>query len=303
MPHVTKRRKTGHLITEKINPKTGYIDECSTLEIIELISEEDKRVADAVAEQKENIARAVDLIVERLSAGGRLFFIGAGTSGRLGIMEAAECPPTFGTKPSLIRGIIAGGKKALWRSIEGTEDSRTESQRTLSKLGLNKKDIVIGIAASATTPFVEGALSYAKKRRSARVLITCNPVNSPLSNVIISLLVGPEAIVGSTRMKAGTATKMVLNMLTTASMVRLGKTYGNLMVEVRPNSEKLRDRAKRIVMHILGVNRQNAERLLKKSNWDIKVAVIMEKKKIGYIEAKEHLENHSGFLGAALESE
>jgi N-acetylmuramic acid 6-phosphate etherase len=298
---VTKRRKTGHLITEKINPKTGHIDECSTTQIIELISEEDKGIAEAVAGQKENIAEAIDLIVDRLSVGGRLFFVGAGTSGRLGMMEAAECPPTFGTKPSLIRGIIAGGKKALWRSIEGTEDSRTESQRALSKLGLNNKDIVIGIAASATTPFVEGALSYAKKRHSARVLITCNPVNSPLSNATISLPVGPETIVGSTRMKAGTATKMVLNMLTTASMVRLGKTYGNLMVEVRPNSEKLRDRGKRIVMHILGVNRQKAEKLLKKSNWDVKVAVIMGKKKVGYKKAKEHLEKHGGFLRAALE--
>lgn len=295
-----KRRKTGHLITEKINPKTGHIDECSTLRIIELISEEDKRVADAVAEQKENIAKAVDIIVDRLSGGGRLFFIGAGTSGRLGMMEAAECPPTFGTKPGLIRGIIAGGKKALWHSTEGTEDSQTESRRALNKLGLNNKDIVIGIAASATTPFVEGALSYAKKRRSARVLITCNPVNSLLSNVTISLLVGPEAILGSTRMKAGTATKMVLNMLTTASMVRLGKTYGNLMVDVRPNSDKLRDRAKRIIMQIIGSNQQDAERLLKKSNWDIKVAVIMEKKKISYKKAKEHLGKHGGFLRAAL---
>ncbi len=297
---MTKHRKTSHLITEKINPRTSNIDECSSLQIIELISKEDKRVADAVSEQKGNLAKAVDLIVDRLSAGGRLFFIGAGTSGRLGVMEAAECPPTFGTKPSLIRGIIAGGKKAFWRSIEGGEDSRAESQRALSKLGLNRRDIVIGIAASATTPFVEGALSYAQKRRSARVLITCNPVNSPLSNVTISLLVGPEAIVGSTRMKAGTATKMVLNMLTTASMVRLGKTYGNLMVEVRPNSEKLRDRAKRIVMHILGVNRQNAERLLKKSYWDVKVAVIMEKKKLSYKKAKEHLGKQGGFLRAAL---
>lgn len=295
-----KRRKTEHLITEKINPRTNRIDECSSLQIIELISKEDKRVADAVADQKGNIAKAVDLIVGRLFAGGRLFFIGAGTSGRLGVMEAAECPPTFGTKPSLIRGIIAGGKKALWRSIEGGEDSRVESQRALSKHGLNSKDIVIGIAASATTPFVEGALSYAKKRRSVRVLITCNPVNSPLSNVTISLLVGPEAIVGSTRMKAGTATKMVLNMLTTASMVRLGKTYGNLMVEVRPNSEKLRDRANRIVMHILGINRQNAERLLKKSNWDVKVAVIMGKKKVSYKKAKEHLGKQGGFLREAL---
>ncbi len=300
---MTRHRKTGHLITEKVNLRTSNIDQYPTLRIIELISEEDKRVADAVANQKENIAKAVDLIVNRLSAGGRLFFVGAGTSGRLGVMEAAECPPTFGTKPSLIRGIIAGGKKALWRSIEGAEDSRTESQMALRKLGLNDRDVVIGIAASATTPFVEGALSYAQKRHSARILITCNPVNSPLSDVTISLLVGPEAIVGSTRMKAGTATKMVLNMLTTASMVRLGKTYGNLMVGVRPNSEKLRDRARRIVMQILGVNGQEAQRLLNKSNWDVKAAVIMGKKKISYKRAKEQLEKHSGFLRAALESE
>jgi len=300
---VTKHRKTGHLITEKVNPRTSNIDELPTLRIIELISEEDKRVADAVAEQKENIAKAVDLIVDRLSRGGRLFFIGAGTSGRLGVMEAAECPPTFGTKPSLIIGIIAGGKKALWHSIEGAEDSRTESQMALSMMGLNKSDIVIGIAASATTPFVEGALSYAKKRHAARVLITCNPVNSLLSNVTISLLVGPEVILGSTRMKAGTATKMVLNMLTTAAMIRLGKTYGNLMVEVRPHSEKLRDRARRIVVQILGINQKEAQRLLNKSNWDVKAAVVMRRKKMSYKKAKELLEKHSGFLRAVLESE
>ncbi len=217
-------------------------------------------------------------------------------------MEAAECPPTFGTHPNLIQGIIAGGKKALWRSIEGAEDSRAESQKALSKLGLDKKDIIIGIAASATTPFVEGALSYAKRNHSTRVLITCNPINSPLANVTIPLLVGPEVIVGSTRMKAGSATKMVLNMLTTASMVRLGKTYGNLMVEVQPNSEKLRVRAKRIVIQILGVNRQKAEVLLKKSNWDVKAAVIMGRKNLSYKEAKELLARHNGFLRKALKS-
>jgi N-acetylmuramic acid 6-phosphate etherase len=299
---MSKRRKTGHLITERINPRTTHIDECSSLQIIELISEEDKRVADAIAKEKETIAKAVDLIVGRLSGGGRLFFIGAGTSGRLGVMEAAECPPTFGTKSSLIRGIIAGGKKALWRSIEGAEDSRTESQRALRKLRVDENDVVIGIAASATTPFVEGALSYAKKKGSARVLITCNPGNSPLTNITISLLVGPEVIVGSTRMKAGTATKMVLNILTTASMVRLGKTYGNLMVEVRPNSEKLRDRAKRMIMQILGVNRQKADSLLRRSNWDVKAAVVMGSKKLSQREAKELLARHNGFLREALKS-
>lgn len=295
-----ERRKTDHLLTEKINPKTINLDECSTLRIVELISDEDKKVADAVAVEKANIAEAADLIVRGLQDGGRLFFVGAGTSGRLGVLEAAECPPTFGTEPGLIRGIIAGGKKALWRSIEGAEDSGGEAEKSLSEAGLNDKDTVVGIAASATTPFVVAALSYAKKKGSARVLITCNPFRSPLADVTISLLVGPEAIVGSTRMKAGTATKMVLNMLTTASMVRLGKTYGNLMVEVRPNSEKLRDRAKRIVLHILEVDIKRADALLKKSDWNIKVAVIMEKKKLSCKEAKALLAKHNGFLREAL---
>ncbi|MGH7889384.1 MAG: N-acetylmuramic acid 6-phosphate etherase [Thermodesulfobacteriota bacterium] len=287
-------------MTERNNPRTSHLDECSTLDIIELISEEDKTVAEEVAKERANIAKAVDLIVERLSRWGRLFFVGAGTSGRLGVMEAAECPPTFGTHPHMIEGIIAGGKKALWRSIEGAEDSGVDAQKMLAKLKLNKKDVVVGIAASATTPFVRGALSYAKRKRSARVLVSCNPVNSSLADVTISLPVGPEAVVGSTRMKAGTATKMVLNMLTTASMVRLGKTYGNLMVEVRPNSQKLKDRAVRIAVQILGIGSRKAESLLVRSNWDIKTAVVMEKKKLSYKEAKELLSKYNGFLREAL---
>lgn len=297
---MTKRRKTEHLLTEKINPETSHIDEYSTLEIIKLISEEDNKVAEAVAREKERIVEAVDLIVNGLRVGGRLFFVGAGTSGRLGVLEAVECPPTFGTKPSLIQGIIAGGKKALWRSIEGAEDSRSESQRTLSKLKLNRKDVVVGITASGTTPFVEGALSYAKEKGCACILVACNPVNSPLADAAICLLVGPEVIVGSTRMKAGTATKMVLNMLTTASMIRLGKTYENLMVEVQPNSEKLRDRAKRIVMHILGVDNKSAEALLKRSGWNVKVAVVMGKKGLTNEKARELLAKHGGFLREAI---
>lgn len=298
-----KSRKAGHLITERINPKSINIDKYSTLQIIELISEEDKKVAEAVAKQKRNIARAVDLIVSGLRRGGRLFFIGAGTSGRLGVMEAVECPPTFGTHPSLIQGVVAGGKKALWRSIEGAEDSTNEAKKVLSKLRLGEKDIVIGIAASATTPFVLGALSYAKKKGSAMVLITCNPINSQLANINISLLVGPEVISGSTRMKAGTATKMVLNMLTTASMVRLGKAYGNLMVDVQPNSKKLKDRARRIIMQILGIGPERADSLLNKSNWDVKISILMGMKNLSYKEAKERLARCDGFLRKALNSE
>lgn len=188
---MTKPPKTRYIITERINPRTRHLDKCSTIEIIELISEEDKKVAEAVAKQKRNITVAADLIVSKLSRGGRLFFVGAGTSGRLGVMEAAECTPTFGTHPSLIQGVIAGGKKALWRSIESAEDSTHEAKKALSKLRLGEKDIVIGVAASATTPFVLGALSYTKKKGAARILITCNPSNFRLANINITLLVGP----------------------------------------------------------------------------------------------------------------
>jgi N-acetylmuramic acid 6-phosphate etherase len=219
-------------------------------------------------------------------------------------MEAAECPPTFGTRPGLIQGVIAGGKKALWRSIEGAEDSKTEAENNLRKLKLNKNDIIVGIAASVNTPFVEGALTYAIKKGCGRILITCNRISSsPLADVCICPIVGPEVIVGSTRMKAGTATKMVLNMLTTASMIKLGKTYGNLMVDVQPRSDKLVDRAARIVMHVLAINRNEAYSLLKRSKWDVKLAIVMGSRGIGYKKAKEILSKHKGFLRDALNSE
>ncbi len=300
---MSKRREISHPITEGINPRTRHLDRCSTLEIIQSISEEDEKVARAVARQKRDIAKVVDLIVGRLLGGGRLFLVGAGTSGRLGVMEAAECPPTFGTKPGLIQGIIAGGNKALRGSIEGAEDSPREAEEALSKQGLGKKDVVIGIAASGATPFVLRALTYAKKRGSLRVLITCNPINSRLADITIPLIVGPEVVSGSTRMKAGTATKMVLNMLTTASMIRLGKTYGNLMVEVQPKSKKLKNRAIRIVMQVLGVDDKKANELLKKSRWDVKASLLMGVKNITYQEAKQRLTKCGGFLREALERE
>ena len=296
-----KRRTTDDLITEQINPRTKKIDKNSTIKIIETISKEDKRIAQAVSKERKNIASGVDLIANRLGKGGRLIFVGAGTSGRLGVMEAAECPPTFGTHPGLIHGVIAGGKKALWRSVEGAEDSKTEAENELRKLKLSKNDIIVGIAASVNTPFVEGGLAYGKKKGCGRVLITCNRVsNSPPADVCICPIVGPEVIVGSTRMKAGTATKMVLNMLTTASMIKLGKTYGNLMVDVQPRSDKLRDRAARIVMHVLEINRNEANRLLKRSKWNVKLAIVMGTKTIGYRQAKEILSKHKGFLHEAL---
>jgi len=297
---VTESRKTGHLLTEKINPRTLHLDKCSPLEVVELILQEDRAIVEAVHKQKDSIAKAIELVVGRLKLGGRLFFIGAGTSGRLGVIEAAECPPTFGTDPSLIQAFIAGGRDAIWQSIEGAEDSRTEAEGFLTEAGLSKDDTVIGIAASASTPFVEGGLQYAKNLGSGSVLVTCNPVNSSIAEVTIELLVGPEVVVGSTRMKAGTVTKMVLNMITTASMVQLGKTYGNLMVDVQPKSAKLRDRAKRIVMHIAEVNEEKAQELLEQSAWNVKASIVMEKKGLGLKDSKELLEKSNRFLREAL---
>lgn len=297
---MTESRKTGHLLTEKINPRTVDLDKCLPLEVIELILQEDRAIIEAIEKEKESIASAVELVVDKLMLGGRLFFIGAGTSGRLGVIEAAECPPTFGTEPELIQGFIAGGREAIWQSIEGAEDSRTEAQELLTEAGLTKDDVVVGIAASATTPFVEGGLQYAKRTGSGSVLVTCNPVDSSITDVTIQLLVGPEVVVGSTRMKAGTVTKMVLNMITTASMVRLGKTYGNLMVDVRPKSAKLRDRAKRIVMHITGISEEKAAELLEASGWDVKASIVMEKKGLSLEDSRELLEKHNGFLREAL---
>jgi N-acetylmuramic acid 6-phosphate etherase len=297
---VTESRKTGHLLTEKINPRTVHLDKCSPLGVVELILEEDRAIVQAIEKEKHNIAKAVELVVGRLKIGGRLFFIGAGTSGRLGVIEAAECPPTFGTDPELIQGFIAGGREAIWQSIEGAEDSTTEAQEFLQDANLCKEDVVVGIAASASTPFVEGGLQYADQTGSGTVLVTCNTIESEIANVTIELLVGPEVVVGSTRMKAGTVTKMVLNMMTTASLVQLGKTYGNLMVDVQPKSAKLRDRAKRIVMHIAEVSEEKANELLQESDWDVKASIVMEKNKLSLEDAKELLEKHNGFLREAL---
>jgi len=297
---VKESRKTGHLLTEKINPRTTHLDKCSPLEVVELILEEDRAIVQAIEKEKHNIAKAVELVTSRLKKGGRLFFIGAGTSGRLGVIEAAECPPTFGTNPEFIQGFIAGGKEAIWQSIEGAEDSTTKAKEYLKDANLCNDDVVVGIAASASTPFVQSALEYAKNTDSGSVLVTCNSIESKNADVTIELLVGPEVVVGSTRMKAGTVTKMVLNMITTASMVQLGKTYGNLMVDVQPKSAKLRDRAKRIVMHIAGVSEDKASDLLEQTDWDVKASIVMEKKGLSVEESREILQKYGGFLHEAL---
>jgi len=297
---VTESRKTGHLLTEKINTRTLHLDKCSPLEVVELILQEDREIVNAVDKEKNKIADAVELVVGKLKIGGRLFFLGAGTSGRLGVIEAAECPPTFGTDPELIQGFIAGGREAIWKSIEGAEDSTTESKELLQSTNLSQDDVILGIAASASTPFVESGLNFAKEVGCGTILVTCNPVQSEIADVTVELLVGPEVIVGSTRMKAGTVTKMVLNMITTASMVQLGKTYGNLMIDVMPGSAKLRDRAKRIVSHIAEVSEERAGELLNESGWDVKAAIVMEKKGLSLENSKELLNNCRGFLREAL---
>lgn len=292
-------RPTGHHLTEKINSRTRNIDELSTSEIVDLIFNEDKEVINAVSKEKDKISKAIELVYKSLINNGRLFFVGAGTSGRLGVLEAAECPPTFGTDPEMIQAIIAGGKDAVYNSIEGAEDSNVDSADALKKKELSSKDIVIGIAASSSTPFVISAINYAKSISASSVLVTCSPVESA-ADVKIVLLVGPEVIVGSTRLKSGTATKMVLNMITTTSMVKLGKTFGNLMVDVQPKSSKLRDRAIRIVSEIAEVDNLEAEKLLKNSNWNVKAAIVMKLKNLSVKDAEKLLEQNKGFLKKAL---
>ena len=297
---MSKIRETGHLLTEKVNQNTLDIDTYSTEQIIETIISEDKNILEAISDQKENISQAVNLIVDGLSKNGRLFFVGAGTSGRLGILEAAECPPTFGTDAEMIQGIIAGGNEAIISSIEGAEDSKEESVEKLKQKQLGTNDIVVGIAASASTPFVKSALDFAIKTGSKTVLITCNPVKELISDITIKLLVGPEVVVGSTRLKAGTATKMVLNIITTSSMILLGKTYGNLMVDVQPKSSKLKDRAIRIVMELCEIERSSAQKVLEDCDWNVKASVLMLKKNVSLNEALNILAQNDGFLKKAL---
>lgn len=273
---VDKTRRTGHLLTEEVNPRTINIDELSCSEIIDLISGEDQEAFDAVSREKDSISRAADTVFQSLKRGGRIFLVGAGTSGRLGVMEAAECPPTFGTDPKTVQAVMAGGLGAVWSSVEGAEDSVTFSVEALRGKKLSGDDVVLGIAASSGTPFVVSALEYARTVGCATILICCSEPERPPADLVITLLVGPEVIVGSTRLKAATATKMTLNMITTTAMVLLGKTYGNLMVDLKPTSSKLVDRARRIIMDICGVGEEEAASLFREAGENLKVAVVMK---------------------------
>lgn len=291
------------LTTEKRNPRSKHIDRLDSLGIVDCIQNEDARIAAAVAKERKRIAQTVDLIVEAINNGGKLFYVGAGTSGRLGVLDASECPPTFGVKPSLVQGIIAGGKRALTRSVEGAEDHAQDGANAIEKKKVQSRDIVIGIAACGLTPYVHGAIKKAQTIGCKTAFITCAPeVKKHLDvDVVINPVVGPEVVTGSTRMKAGTATKLVLNSLTTATMIRLGKVYGNLMIDVKATNDKLRDRAERIVMEITGLTRNKARRLLKQAQGEVKTAIVMEMKSLDYHQAQQRLKNARQGLHVALD--
>jgi N-acetylmuramic acid 6-phosphate etherase len=263
--------------TEKSNYKSENIDQLSIQEIVGLINTEDMLVAPAVAKERKKIVAAVEMIVERFKRGGRLFYVGAGTSGRLGVLDASECPPTFGVNPSLVQGIIAGGKRALVKAVEGAEDKTNDGARTIVRHNVRHKDVVVGIAACGLTPYVRGALKQAMKIGAGTIFITCAPetASRTIAEIIINPVVGPEVITGSTRMKAGTATKLVLNTLTATTMIKMGKVYGNLMVDLNAKNAKLHDRSQRIVMQLTGLSRTKAQKLLEQAEGKVKAAIVM----------------------------
>ena len=299
---IQSQSKWQSLPTEAINPVSLAVDKAPVLDIVEMIVNEDRKVIAAVHKEKERIAHGVEIVTQALRKGGRVIFIGAGTSGRLGVVEASEMPPTFGTSPSLVQAIMAGGQEAVFRAKEGVEDNFEEGARSLARLRLTRKDVVIGVSASGMTPFVRGGLTRARKAGAKIIFVTCWP-GSELQNFVdlqIAPAVGPEIIAGSTRLKAGTATKMVLNMLTTISMIKVGKTYGNLMVDVQTGSEKLRDRARRIVTIVTGITYDEAEALLKRAKWNVKAAIVMQRTGLPYPKALSRLRKAHDSMRQAL---
>ena len=290
------------LVTEAKNPATIDIDVKSTREILELINQEDQKVAVIVAQEIPYIEQAVERIVRSFRKGGRLFYVGAGTSGRLGVLDASECPPTFGCPPEMVQGIIAGGYDTLIRSKEGVEDRFDEGANDITQRGVTDLDVVVGIAASRRTPYVLGALHRAHEIDASTIFLTCNPRTELNVQVDVAIcpVVGPEVIMGSTRMKAGTAQKLVLNMLTTAAMIRLGKVYGNMMIDLQATSQKLVERSKRVIMMITGIDYEEAADLLKRAEGSVKTAVVMNLAGIERIEAERWLERAEGFVSRSL---
>jgi len=285
------RSKWQSLPTEAINPSSLGIDKLSPGEIVDLMMSEDRKMLAAVQRERERIAVGIEMIASALRKGGRIIFIGAGTSGRLGVLESAEMPPTFSTDPALVQAIMAGGQRATFAAKEGVEDDYEEGARSITRMRPTKKDILVGVSASGMTQFVRGALTRARKAGARIIFVTCDPATElqTFVDLTIAPAVGAEVIAGSTRLKAGTATKMVLNMLTTGAMIGIGKTYGNLMVDVQTGSEKLKDRARRIVNIVTGLEYDDADRLLKKAHWNVKAAVVMQKTGLPYLKALSRL--------------
>jgi N-acetylmuramic acid 6-phosphate etherase len=296
------RSKWQSLPTEQINPATLAIDKQSASDIVEGMLNEDRKMLAAVQREKDRIAVGVEIITQAMRKNGRIIFIGAGTSGRLGVLEAAEMPPTFGTNPELVQAIMAGGKGAVLRAREGVEDNYEEGARSINRLRPGKRDVIIGVSASGMTQFVRGALTKARRVGSKIIFVTCDPSTElqTFVDLTIAPAVGPEVIAGSTRLKAGTATKLVLNMLTTAAMIRTGKTYGNLMVDVQMGSEKLRDRARRIIIIVTGIDYDEADKLLRRAHWDVKAAIVMQKSGLTYNQSLTRLRRAHDFIRDAI---
>jgi len=296
------RSKWESVPTEAINPATLAIDKLSPADIVDSMLNEERKMLAAVQREKERIAVGIEILTQALRKGGRVVFVGAGTSGRLGILESAEMPPTFGTSHDLVRAIMAGGKNAILRSKEGVEDNYEEGARSLNRLRPAKNDVVVGVSASGMTPFVRGALTRARRAGSKVIFVTCDPRTELQTFVDLTIApgVGPEVIAGSTRLKAGTATKIVLNTLTTGSMIRIGKTYGNLMVDVQMGSEKLRDRARRIITIVTGLENGEADKLLRRAHWNVKVAIVMQKTALPYAKALSRLRKAHDFVRDAI---
>jgi N-acetylmuramic acid 6-phosphate etherase len=292
------------LSTEQRNPNTLQIDQVSTLEMVKLINDEDKQVALAVERVLPMIAEAIEVIAVQFKQGGRLVYLGAGTSGRLGILDASECPPTFGADPNLVIGLMAGGDTAIRKAVEGAEDSRELGANDLAAIGFTANDVAVGLAASGRTPYVIGGLEYAKRMGAQTIAIACtsNSVIGTIANICIEALPGPEVITGSTRMKAGTVQKLILNMLSTGSMIKIGKVYSNLMVDVQATNQKLVERAKRIVSEAAGVDRLRAEELLQLTNYDVKLAILIERTNLPLEQAQIILQETDGYLQNAIDA-
>jgi N-acetylmuramic acid 6-phosphate etherase len=301
---MTNLQERGHLLTEQVNPHSLNLDQLNSLELVELFNREDQKAVEAVVAAKVQLAAAIEQTAERLRQGGRLFYIGAGTSGRLGVLDAAECPPTFCTPPELVQGIIAGGAGALLRSSEDLEDKSEDGESAIAQRQITQLDVVVGITAGGTTPYVHGALNAARQRGALTIFIACVPAEQVDfdADIDIRLLTGPEILAGSTRLKAGTATKLALNILSTSVMVKLGKVYGNRMVDVAVTNQKLRDRALRILQDLTGLSREAAGFLLERSGTKVKLALLMQWTGLDQVAGEQLLSTHKGNLRSAVDS-